>query len=113
MKTCRNFLSLALCALMLLGLGTTARAQTTTDECIERIVPIENDLTSIFQAGGITGNNPVQTFNSLFSKLDSAAANLEQRPDATLRKLTDFQTAVVALSSGSKPSFPPVTRKSC
>ena len=106
MRSFRNFLSLALCALMLFGVGTAVQAQSTTDECMERIVLIENDLTSIFQAGGITGNNSVQTFNSLFSKLDSAATKLEQqKPSDALRKLTDFQTAVLALSGGSKPKL--------
>jgi hypothetical protein len=105
MKATRTMLAVffVMCAL---ALAAPARAQTTVGECKACIDLIQTDLDAIFAAGGIGGNNPTQTYNSLTSKLQGAKTKLDQHKFAdALQKLQDFKTAVIALHDAAKPKL--------
>lgn len=90
--------------LFAMAFAAPARAQSTVDECKSRIDLIQIDLNTIFAAGGIGGNNPQRTFDSLTSKLQGAKAKLDQHKFSdALQKLEDFKTAVTGLRDAAKP----------
>jgi len=92
--------------MLVLAVAAPARAQSTVDECKARIDLIQADLYAIFNAGGIGGNTPTQTYSSLASKLQTAKTKLDQRKFAdALQKLQDFKTAVIALRDAAKPKL--------
>jgi hypothetical protein len=90
----------------LLAAAPPARAQSTVGECKARLDIIQSDLDAIFAAGRIGGNNPQQTYASLSSKLQAASSKLVQHKytDA-LRKLQDFQVAVITMRDAAKPKL--------
>jgi hypothetical protein len=92
---------------VMLVLTAPARAQSTVDECQDRIDLIQADLDAIFTAGGIGGNNPQQTYSSLASKLQAAETKLikQHKFADALQKLQDFRTAVIALRDAVKPKL--------
>jgi hypothetical protein len=105
MRTARIVLG-AFFVMLVLSVTAPARAQSTVDECQDRIDLIQTDLNAIFTAGGIGGNNPQQTNSSLASKLQAAESKLNQRKFAdALQKLQDFKTAVIALRDAAKPKL--------
>lgn len=105
MKTTRLMLGIWVAAL-LLAAATPAWAQSTVDECKDRLDIIQSDLDAIFSAGGIGGNNPQKTYTSLSSKLQAASSKLDQRKytDA-LGKLQDFKVAVITMRDAAKPKL--------
>jgi acetate kinase len=91
-------------AVVLAALAVPAWAQSTVEECRARIDVIQTDLDAIFNAGGIGGNNPQQTYTGLTSKLHDAGTKLDRRKFSdALQKLQNFQTAVIALRDAAKP----------
>ena len=93
-------------AALVLAAAAPARGQSTVGECKARLDIIQSDLDAIFSAGGIGGNNPQQTYTSLSSKLQAASAKLDQRKYAdALRKLQDFQIAVITMRDAGKPKL--------
>jgi len=93
-------------AALFLAAAAPARAQSTPAECKARLGLIQSDLDAIYTAGAIGGNNPGQTYSSLSSKLQTAGAKLDLRKytDA-LRKLQDFQIAVITMRDAAKPKL--------
>jgi hypothetical protein len=104
MKSTKLMVGIWVAALLLAA--APARAQSNVEECQARLQTIQSDLDAIFSAGGIGGNNPQQTYTSLSSKLQAAATKLVPRKytDA-LRKLQDFQIAVIAMRDAAKPKL--------
>lgn len=93
-------------AALLLAVAAPARAQSTIDECKARLDIIQSDLDAIFSAGRIGGNHPQQTYASFSSKLQAASAKLDQRKYSdALRKLQDFQIAVITMRDAAKPKL--------
>ena len=105
MKAIRIMLAIFV-AVVVLAVAAPARAQSTVDECKDRIDLIQADLDAIFTAGGIGGNNPQQTYSSLTSKLQGAKTKLDRGKFAeALQKLQDFKTAVETLRDAAKPKL--------
>lgn len=103
MKITRLMLGIWVAA-FLLAAAAPARAQSTVDECKARIALIQSDLDEM--ASRIGGNNPEQTYASLSSKLQGASVKLDQGKYAdAVRKLEDFQDAVVAMRDAAKPKL--------
>lgn len=104
MKITRLMLGIWVAAL-LLAAAAPARAQSTVFECQARIAIIQSDLDQM-ATGRIGGNNPQQTYTSLSSKLQAASEKLVQRKYAdALRKLLDFQLAVITMRDAAKPKL--------
>ena len=103
MKTkTREFILAAAFVMFVLAVATTARAQTTVDECISRIVVVHGDLDTV----NIGGRNSSQTYDSLSSKLQGAIRKLgEEKNTDALQKLQDFKTAVEAMAGARKPKL--------
>lgn len=91
---------------LLLAAAWPVQAQSTVEECQQRLDFIQSDLNGIFAVGGILGNNAEQTYTSLSSKLLAASTKLVQRKytDA-LGKLQDFQIAVITMRDAAKPKL--------
>ncbi len=95
-------------AALLLAAAAPARAQSTVYECQARLVIIQSDLDAIFNAGGIGGNNPQQTYASLSSKLEAASSKLDpHKYTDAMRKLQDFRVAVITMRDAAKPKLSP------
>jgi hypothetical protein len=91
-------------AALLLAAAAPAGAQSTVEECQAQIDLIQSDLDEI--ADRIGGNNPGQTYTSLSSKLQAASDKLDQGKYAdALRKLEDFQDAVISMRDAAKPKL--------
>jgi hypothetical protein len=104
MKTARLVGAIWVAAL-LLAVATPARAQSTIEECQARLDLIQMDLDTIFYAGGIGGNNPQQTYDSLTSKIVGASTKLGRKNADALQKLQDFKTAVTTMRDAAKPKL--------
>jgi hypothetical protein len=103
MKSTRLMLGIWVAAL-LLAAAAPAGAQSTVEECQAQIDLIQSDLDEI--ADRIGGNNPGQTYTSLSSKLQAASDKLDQGKYAdALRKLEDFQDAVISMRDAAKPKL--------
>lgn len=105
MKSTRLMLGIWVAAFLLVA-AAPARAQSTIEDCQARIDQVQADLDAINSAGGIGGNNSGQTYDSLSSKLQAAIAKLGQGKYAdAVRKLEDFQNAVIAMRDAAKPKL--------
>ncbi|MGR8931364.1 MAG: hypothetical protein ACU836_12035 [Gammaproteobacteria bacterium] len=92
--------------MMALLSGTLAHAAQPWTECSDRIGLVRDDVTAIYNAGGIGGNFPEKTYWGLLGKLDDAGVKLEAHKfDRALVKLKDFQAAVIAMRDALKPKM--------